>query len=399
MKTQNMVHRDIRRRLHSQHVIYAAAGAVLLAACSSGGSSATGTAATGPAGSATTTATASACMTAANTFLKPWDSLPTSLDAATYPPLKSAPPRGLTVIKLVGPIPSDQQSFEAQSQAAKAIGWTAREVTFDGSVQGLINAFDQAISEKPAVITAAGASVADIQAPLAAAKQAGIVVSLSSTVDPPSSYPGYAANSNGLAVTQQIGKIEAYEFMRASDCKGSVAVVTLPGFPVLQADNTAFQQTVSAHCPACSVSVTSVPETDIGTPDLTAAIVSKLQSSPSTKYVKATIGNLADGLSTALTQAGITGIQIFGSDPDDNAIAALRNGTNAFWVNQSPISNGWTELDAALRAMQAHAPVTVAGNYPLAVLTPQNVPSGSGLPIFPVDYQQEFAKIWQGAAG
>jgi ABC-type sugar transport system substrate-binding protein len=396
MKTHFLIHRDMPGRSRGQYVVGAVAAALLLTACSSG-ATASGGASPGSASSAKANAadTTSTCMTAADKFLKPWDSLPTKLDPHTYPPLKTAPARGLTVIKLVGPIPSDQQSFEAQAQAAKAIGWTAKEVTFDGSVQGLDNAFSQAISEKPAVITAAGASVADIQGPLAAAKKAGIVVSLSSTVDPPTSYPGYAANSNGLEPTQQIGEIEAYEFMRASACKGSAAVFTLPGFPILQAGTVAFEKTVKAHCSSCSVSVSDVPATDIGTPALTSAVVSKLQSSPGTKYVLATIGNMADGLVTALAQANITGIQIFGADPDDNSIAALRAGTNAFWVNQSPISNGWTELDAALRAMHAHAPVTVAGNYPLAVLTPKNVPSGTALPVFPANYQQEFKQIWR----
>jgi ABC-type sugar transport system substrate-binding protein len=400
MKTQFLMHRAIRGRSRGWQLAGALAGAALLAGCSSSSGSSS---AAGPTGSATASAgtggangaTSSACMTAANTYLKPFDTLPTKLDAATYPPLASAPPRGLTVVKIVGPIPTDQQSFEAQAVAAKAIGWTAKEVTYDGSVQGLNTAFTQAIAEKPAMITYAGAAVADIQAPLAAAKQAGIVVSLSSTIDPPTSYPGYAANSNGLVPTQQIGQIEAYEFMRASNCQGNVAVFNLQGLPILKTGVDAFQDTVAKHCPGCTVTINNVAVTDIGTPALTSAVVSKLQSSPQTKYVLTVIGNVADGLSTALTQAGISGIQIFGADPDDNSLAALRNGTNAFWVNQSPISNAWTELDAGLRAMQTKSTVTVAGNYPLSVLTPKNVPSGTGLPVFPSTYQQQFEQIWR----
>jgi hypothetical protein len=80
--------------------------------------------------------------------------------------------------------------------------------------------------------------------------------------------------------------------------------------------------------------------------------------------------------------------------PDDNAIKALRNGTNAWWVNQSSLMNGWTELDAALRAIDGGKTVTDSGDYPLALLTPKTVPAGTDLPVLPTDYQDEFKKLW-----
>jgi hypothetical protein len=36
-----------------------------------------------------------------------------------------------------------------------------------------------------------------------------------------------------------------------------------------------------------------------------------------------------------------------------------------------------------------------AGDYPLGVLTPQNVPSGTGLPVEPADFRDEFLKLWR----
>ena len=50
-------------------------------------------------------------------------------------------------------IPTDQTSFVAQEAAAKAIGWTAKEISYDGTVADLNAKFEQAISEKPTVIT------------------------------------------------------------------------------------------------------------------------------------------------------------------------------------------------------------------------------------------------------
>lgn len=370
-----------------------AAVAVTLVACSSGNSATTSTTGSAAAAAATGGSATSSCVAAANAYLKPWDTLPPSLSSA-YPPLTTKPAPGGTVIKLVnGKIPSDNESFQEQAIAAQAVGWTAKEIIFDGTVADLNAKFQQAISEKPTAITVSGWPPAALQRPLAAAKAANIVVGLSSVADPASSYPGYASNTNGAATAKEIGQLNAYMFMRDSGCKGSVAIFNLP-FPILRIGTSEFQATVKAHCPDCTVSYNEVQSSDIGTPALPSAVVSKLQSSPSTKYVYAIIGNVADGLAPALSQAGISGVKIFGQVPDTTSIAALRNGTNAWWIDQNSLINGWTEMDGLLRVMEAKKPVSDTGGYPLAILTPQNVPSGTGIPVEPANYQNEFKKLW-----
>jgi ABC-type sugar transport system substrate-binding protein len=386
-------HRCSRRRLRRSLAATAgvAALAVALAACSSGNSSSS-TPSSGAA-SATTAATTSSCMAAANAYLKPWDSLPTQLSSA-YTALAAKPAPGGTVIQLVnGTIPSDAQSFQQLTIAAHTIGWTAKDIIFDGTVADLNAKFMQAVSEKPTAITVSGWPPAELQRPLAAAKAAGVLVGLNSVSDLASSFPGYASNTNGAATAKEIGQLNAYMFMRDSGCKGSVAIFNLP-FPILVIATNAFQATVKAHCPDCSVSYNLVQSSDIGTPALPSAVVSALQASPKTKYVYAIIGNVADGLAPALTQAGITGVKIFGQVPDATSISALRNGTNAWWVDQSSLMNGWTVLDGILRVMQAKHPISDTGGYPLAILTQQNVGAGTGIPVLPANYQSEFEKLW-----
>jgi ABC-type sugar transport system substrate-binding protein len=360
-------------------------------ACSSGNSSSTSNSSAAVANSGSAT---SSCLTAANNFLKPWDSLPTTL-SSVYTPLSSKPPAGGSVIQLVnGTIPSDGQSYQQLAIAAHSIGWTAKEIIFDGTVADLNAKFQQAVSDKPTAIALSGWPPAVLQRPLAAAKAAGIVVGLNSVVDLASGYPGYASNTNGAATAKEIGEINAYMFMRESGCKGSVAIFNLAEFPILTVATSAFQATVKANCPDCTVSYNAVQSSEIGTPALPSTVVSKLQASPNTKYVYAIIGNVADGLAQALSQAGITGVKIFGQVPDATSIAALRNGTNAWWINQSSLMNGWTALDGILRVMEAKKPISDTGGYPLAVLTPQNVPSGTSLPVYPANYQSLFEKLW-----
>jgi ABC-type sugar transport system substrate-binding protein len=393
-------HHCSRRRLRRSLAATAgvAALAVALAACSSGSSSSSSTTTTtttpsSGAASATTAASTSSCLAAANAYLKPWDSLPTQLSSA-YTALAAKPASGGTVIQLVnGTIPSDAQSFEQLTIAAHTIGWTAKDIIFDGTVADLNAKFTQAVSEKPTAITVSGWPPAELQRPLAAAKAAGVLVGLNSVSDLASSFPGYASNTNGAATAKEIGQLNAYMFMRDSGCKGSVAIFNLP-FPILVVATNAFQATVKAHCPDCTVSYNLVQSSDIGTPALPSAVVSALQASPKTKYVYAIIGNVADGLAPALTQAGITGVKIFGQVPDATSISALRNGTNAWWVDQSSLMNGWTVLDGILRVMQAKHPTSDTGGYPLAILTPQNVGAGTGIPVLPANYQSEFEKLW-----
>ena len=376
-----------------------AALAATVVACSSGNSSSSSSGnssstSSSASAAATSNSATSSCMAAANNYLKPWDSLPTTLSSA-YPPLSTKPPTGDSVIQLVnGTIPSDGQSFQQLTIAAHAIGWTAKDIIFDGTVADLNAKFGQAVSDKPTAIVLSGWPPAVLQRPLAAAKAAGIVVGLNSVVDFATSYPGYASNTNGAATAKEIGQMNAYMFMRASGCKGSAAIFNLAEFPILTIATNAFQATVKANCPDCTVSYNAVQSSDIGTPALPSAVVSKLQASPSTKYVYAIIGNVADGLAPALSQAGITGVKIFGQVPDATSIAALRNGTNAWWINQSSLMNGWTALDGVLRVMEDKKPVNDTGGYPLAILTPQNVSSGTSIPVYPADYQSLFEKLW-----
>jgi ABC-type sugar transport system substrate-binding protein len=366
--------------------------AVAVAACGSSSSS-TSSATSDAGGGGTATSATAACVAAANNYLKPWQTLPTKL-SSSYAPLPHKPASGGTVIQLVnGTIPSDGQSYQQLAVAAKAIGWTAREIIFDGTVPDLNAKFQQAVSDKPTAIVLSGWPVASIARPIAAAKKAGIVVGLSSILDQPISNPGYAALSNAGPTVAIIGTLEANWFMADSKCTGSVALFSIP-FPIVAYSFKVFADVVRAKCPDCTVTTSTIQTSDIGTPAATTSMVSTLQSNPKIKYAVPAIANLASGLPTALGQAGITGVKILGSVPDATAINALQKGTNAMWVDQSSLIQGWTELNAVLWAIETGKTVTDTGGYPLAMLTHADVPPGSGIPVYPADYAAEFEKLW-----
>jgi hypothetical protein len=77
--------------------------------------------------------------------------------SAAYTPLAKKPAPGGMIIRMVnGTIPADSLGADQQSIGAKAIGWTAKKVIFDGSVEDLNAKLEEAISEKPTIITLSG---------------------------------------------------------------------------------------------------------------------------------------------------------------------------------------------------------------------------------------------------
>jgi ABC-type sugar transport system substrate-binding protein len=382
--------RPIRRVRFRPLIIGAVIAAVtLLAACSSSGTSVDPP---GDAAQTTGSASTTACVKAADAYLEPYQKLETELPAS-FTPLPSKPPADGSIVHLIGPLPTELPLSQAQAAAAKAIGWKFTALSFNGTVEDLNAKFEEAVAMKPTMITLSGFPLASIAQSVAAAKKAGIVVILADVADVPTGYPGFAAVVEGGATYERVGQLNAYEFMRDSNCQGNVAIFSLP-YPILTVGADAFTTTVAEHCPACKVSTNELQVDDIGTSAATSAIITKLQSDPSTTYVFGTIGNVVTGLTAALRQAGMSGITIFGADPDTNAIAAIRDGSNKWWVQYGSQFNGWAMIDAGLLAMQTHKPVPDFADYPLGLLTKATTPAGTSLPVVPANYQQDFEALW-----
>lgn len=371
----------------------AAAGVVAILLCSScsTSSSAQNTSASGGSSSAATTA----CIDATQKFLAPYAKPPTALPAA-FTPLSKPPAPGGTIIRLVQQaVPADQALVPAEAAAAKSIGWTAKAIDYDGSVQDLNAKLTQAIAEKPTVIGVSAADPASIPLPLAAAKRAGIVVSITGSPDNgPTGFPGYSAASYGSKTGLKIADIMANWVMNDSKCNAHVAVANLAGNSVSELETTRIKADLAATCHACTLNSVPVQEQQLGSPSVTNAIVSALQAAPSTNYLIATLGNITDGLAASLGQAGLGHVKIVGATPDPASIKALQNGTDAMYVGISPEITGYVELDAALRSLDAHA-LVFDDDLPLTVLTQSNVPKGStAIPAYPADFASLFQKAW-----
>lgn len=368
------------------------AGALVLSACGSEDDD-------GAANAASSEDT-EACVQAAEDFLADWQEFPTTLPEsppARYTPLEQAPPSGMSVVYLAQPFPAATSTGEAVAEAASEIGWEGSSLVYDGTLPDLIAKFEQAISQGPDFIATSGYPAAALQQQIDAAEAAGIDVILGASADEPTGTPGLAAVVNGTETARLIGELHAYQMLADSGCTGNTVIFSLD-YPIIDVSDQAFQGVVEENCASCDVSIVKIQGQDIGTPDATQQMVAQLQADPSVKYAYTVIGNLADGLAPALRSAGLEDVRIFGQVPDEESIASLRNGTHAWWVNQNSTIQGYEIVDAALRIALTGETQVDAGGYPLALLTPENVPDGEGFPVIPEDILDLYVDIWTAAS-
>jgi ABC-type sugar transport system substrate-binding protein len=362
-------------------------------ACSGGAKAGNITAGVSNTTAANGASAASDCVAKATDFLKAYDGVPTKLPAS-FTPLSKAPKPGGTIIKIVnGKIPSDGATFAETTLAAVAIGWTAKEIVQDGTVEDINAKWEEAIAQKPTAIVGAGNPASVLQRPIADAKSGGIIVGLSNVTDTAVSNPGLAAVASGTPVNQLFGRVHANLVMRGSQCKTNVAIFALP-FPIFKVETDSFRAALASACPDCKSSYHEIQAADIGSPAATNAVISALQADPSIKYVFTPTAALANGVPTALSQANITGVKVFGQSPNDNSIKLLHDGTASWWLNVGAPINGWQEVDAVVRAIDTGGPVTTT-EVPLSILTPANVGKDTTTPpVYPTNFRELYKQAW-----
>lgn len=331
------------------------------------------------------------CVDKATAFLDERGLLPKTLPKGLTP-LSKAPTKGLTITRLApAQVPTALKTSQELVKLAPEIGWTAKAVTFDGSVEDLNRKAMDAI-ETSEIVQVDGIDPAAVQGPIKAAKAKGVLFEIASIAEAPESVPGFGATPYGGDTFAQIGELAAYNIMKSTNCKGSVAVFTLPT-PALKASAASLAATLKKECEDCKSSYTEIQFADIGSPAATNTVVSKLQSDASTNFAYFTLGDLAVGLGPALKQAGVD-VQVGGAIPNTQNLATLKQGDNAFWLALPQKTSAYIILDTAARALDTKKP-TVGNNYPIPVFTAENIETTDEVPAYPTDMGDQLRKIWQ----
>lgn len=394
-----MTHHDRRRggRLRTRGftaIIGTLVLALALAACGSSSSSSSTASSSAPAssGSSTASSSGSASTSAAAAALTQYKTLPTTINITT--PLKSAPPKGKTIVMLGTNNPSNVIIQQGLAKLAKMAGWNYSLVTYDPANPGTFTqAETTALAKHPQYLVEAGLPLTASQ--LAMAKSAGAKWILDS-VYPVSVTDPVIGQVDAYAQDALMGKITADYFVSDSGGKGTAVIEHVPSYPILDGFTTGFANEVKAQCPSCKTSTTNITIPDLVAGKAASELVSSLRSNSSANYLVFDDGPFADGITSALSAAGLNGkVKVIGEAADTAGIAALKNGSEAAWTGFDPGYQAYEDMDIAFRNAEGMTvPVALEAQQPTQLLTKDTIGSTTNWSA-PTDAQAQFLKLWQ----
>jgi ribose transport system substrate-binding protein len=368
------------------------------AACSNSGSTSGSTSTSAGPASASAAATQAAGNPALGQLQAKVDATlkaPTGVGLST--PLSGKPSAGKFVVGLLTPLAVAQTESTAQAAAAKMLGWSYRTVQEGTGPQDPAQALNAAIVLRPSGIIYYGTPRQPMASALQKAEQADIPVVATAQVDPLAA-PIIANNSNSGPQLSVLGAGVADYVALNSDLKASVALVTLPAYPVLASFDSGFTHELSSVCSGCTVTTLPQQLTDIGT-NTPSSVVNAIRRNPSIKYVIFDTGSVATGVEEALKAAGLSDVVLGGESPDADAIQQMKAGSDQAWAALSIPIAGFQLMDALARHFEGDslAPV-VKETPPWQILTSSNI-GGAVLDsqdnyVGYANYEAAFAKLW-----
>jgi ribose transport system substrate-binding protein len=364
--------------------------ALALAACGSSSSSSTSSGSSGSANAAATSSSGSASTSAAAAALTPYKTLPTTINITT--PLKSAPPAGKTIVMLGTNNPSNVIVQQEMAKLSKDAKWNFSVVSYDPANPGTFTqAETTALSKHPQYLVEAGLPLTASQ--LAMAKSAGAKWILDS-VYPVNVTPPVIAQSDAYAQDALMGKIIADYFVSDSGGKGNAVIEHVPSYPILDGFTTGFANEVKAQCPACKMSTTNITIPDLVAGKAASELVSALRSNPSANYLVFDDGPFADGITSALSAAGLSKVKVIGEAADTAGIAALKNGSEAAWTGFDPGYESYENMDIAFRDTEGMPiPLAQEAQQPTQLLTKDTIGSTTNWSA-PTDAEAQWLKLW-----
>lgn len=369
----------------------AAATAVLTAAACSSSSGTSSPAA------ATTASGASAGSVSAQLQAKVDATLKAPVGIGLQAQLSRKPAAGKFIVGLLTPLAVAKTESNAQAAAAKALGWRYQTIQEGTGPQDPAQALDEAIALRPNGIIYYGTPRQPMAAALQKAKQAGIAVVATAQVDPLAA-PIIANNSNSGPQLAALGAGMADYVAMDSGLKASVALATLPAYPVLASYDNAFTHELRSVCPNCNVTQLPQQLTDIGTATPT-AVVNAIRRNPAIKYVMFDNGSTATGVEDALQAAGLSDVVVGGESPSPSSILQMKGGSEQAWAALSIPILGYGLIDTLARYFDGDSLNPVVQEIPSwQILTKNNIASAvldaQGNYIGYSGYQAAFAKLW-----
>jgi ribose transport system substrate-binding protein len=390
MPTARSRRRPLTRRLAAPAVGLAVAA--LVAACGSSGSSGSSASGTSSSGSSSGLSAAdTAGLAKAEALLATIEKRPTQI-TVTQKVTKPIPKNETIDWISCGATPECTQEATIIAEADSVLGWKTVVLNNDGTPADEKADFDQVVRTKPAAVLYSAIPASTFASEVPAMKANGTFIAATSITDPVGSTTGidYAISTSPQAAP--VAAAQAALAAAGSKDAGSVLVVNIPDFLILNISVADFKQSMTEYCPTCSVSQLNVALANIGTAASTT--VSYLRSHPSIKWVVDETDALTVGLASAIKAAGLTGVNIIGQGATPTNLQYLHSNDQYADV----AFDYYEEIYAMVNSVVQHVTgqtVQASVPPPMWVLTQQNAPTTSAA-IFPVvpNYKQEYMSLW-----
>jgi ribose transport system substrate-binding protein len=370
---------------------FAALAGSAAAGCSSSGNSA-GTP------SSSSSSSSSANFAAASEIISSALAAPSAITQTV--PLTAKPKTGLIVFLNNGE-PDTEVIGAGTREAAQAVGWSYSSISYDASSPAsLQQAFLNALSKHPTVVTEAGNPQSQFGAAVIAQyKAAGVPIIPTSTspVTQDGVIPVTDANiPNGYSTNKAMAEVLAAWFVKDSDGHGKALIPNITAYPTLQGVVDGFTQETAKLCPACTVSSIPISLSEVAGGTVVSTAVTAVQRTGA-NYLIFDNGEFGTGAETALKTAGLNNVIVSGISPQPSQIAEMKNGVHEAWMNQGFQYVGWATLDLAFRILEKSPLTTNDATQPVQLITTANAKSVSeqvNIPI-PSTGLSTFMKLWK----
>jgi ribose transport system substrate-binding protein len=324
------------------------------------------------------------------------EQVPTSIGITT--PLKTAPPKGKTIVFLRCDQTVCGGYVSGLQAAAKALDWHLVNVNLTVQTpQGTQAAIASAIQLHPNGIFFTGQPRATVMPEYAALKAAHIAVVSAFDDNVPGQGP-IIANAATYANVAPYAKVMAAWTTARSLGKADVALFDIPSLPILAAASTAYQQELTQLCPGCTSTVIHQQITDLGTTNIASSVVSTLQANPNIHWVGFVFGDMVAGVPAALKAAGLENqakLFVYSSSSPSNLVDLSTGAESADTAFSIPYF-GWRAMDAFARDFEGQSTsVDTSAPLPGQILDKSNVILGTNWAFAqPANMAASFEKLW-----
>jgi ribose transport system substrate-binding protein len=364
-------------------------GALILAGCSSSGSS-TSAASTS---SASASASGSSQVSAAAAITQKWINATATL--STTAPLTSPAPTGKTFVWLNCEIPACTEIGQGLKEATALIGWKLKVIQYNqANISALVPAMQQALTYHPAGVALSGLPQAVWQSEEAAYAKAGVplIVGFVGPVTFSSTVIGNIGDGPNLV---DYGTMMANWFISTSGGTGKALNVHIDSLEILKGISDSFDSTVKSGCSGCSVTDLSSTLQDVESGALNGQIVAALQRDPTIKYVVSPQGGFIAGLPAALAAAGLKNIKIASTGSSSANIADVNTGTETATIGGAFQVGGFEMIDIDLRHLEGMSVDPYDGGLPKKLIVQSSgiTPANDYPPIDP--FISQFKALWK----